>query len=244
MNFINYWSLEHTLDLGTYPKGQEMCFSLTDSDTKENYERNTSTHWAEHSLSYKYNSHGFRSREFELNTDKPILLTFGCSHTVGVGIPVEDNWPEQLGKKYFPNHLVYNAGLGGASADTVARLAVNLIPIIKPDIVAILWPSLYRFETYHHGQNKNGTQFNGPWNPDGFELHFEDNNIYNNQAKNKLIVNLLKEVYNFKLIAIDVDKAISDHDHHGYLKARDNQHFCGWWHRDVMEDFYQQYKHI
>lgn len=237
----NYWELAGSLDVGTYPPGQEMCFSLTDSDTKENYDRNPSPHWAEHSLSYKYNNQGFRSREFLVQSDNPILLTLGCSHTVGVGIPVEDNWPEQLGAKYFTNHVVYNAGLGGASSDTVARLAINIIPIIKPDIVAILWPSITRFETYHHGPNKNVTQFNGPWSTENFSVQFEENNCYNNQNKNKVIVNLLQKIYNFKLIAIDVDHAIAVHDHHGYLKARDNQHFCGWWHRDVMEDFYQEY---
>ena len=239
----NYWELGATLNIGTYPPGQEMWFSLTDSDTKENYDKNPSPNWAEHSLSYKYNNQGFRSREFEIQTNNPILLTLGCSHTVGVGIPVHDNWPEQLGNKYFPKHLVYNAGLGGAGADTVARLAVNLIPILKPDIVAILWPSLNRFETYHHDEKKDNSRFNGIWSMDldEYKLYFEENNAYNNQMKNKLIVNLLKKTYDFKYISLDVDQAISDYDHHGYLKARDNQHFCGWWHRDVMEDFYRQY---
>ena len=60
-----------------------------------------------------------------------------------------------------------------------------------------------------------------------------------------LVVKKIKEeIYNFKYLSLDVDKAINDHDHHGYLKARDNQHFCGWWHRDVMEDFYKQYMQI
>jgi hypothetical protein len=241
----NYWELAGSLNVGTYPPGQEMWFSLTDSDTKENYDRNPSPHWAEYSLSYKYNNQGFRSREFLVETDNPKLLTFGCSHTVGVGIPVTDNWPEQLGAKYFSEHVVYNAGLGGASADTVSRMAVNLIPILKPDIVAILWPSLYRFESYSHGKDKIGTRFNGPWEKvDDLKLQFEDNNIYNNQTKNKLIVDLLKKIYNFKLIAIDADQAIADHDHYGYLKARDNEHFCAWWHRDIMEDFYQQYQKL
>jgi len=240
----NYWELGGSLNVGTYPAGQEMWFSLTDSDTEENYQRNPSPHWAEHSLSYKYNNQGFRSREFEIQTDNPILLTLGCSHTVGVGIPVADNWPEQLGSKYFNNHVVYNAGLGGASADTVTRLATNLIPILKPDIVAILWPSLYRFETYHNGKDKIGTEFIGPWNINDFVSQFEDNNIYNNQAKNKLIVNLLQKIYNFKVIELDVDEEFKVRQPGGYLSARDGMHLCGWWHRDVMEDFYREYKKL
>ena len=239
----NYWELGATLNIGTYPPGQEMWFSLTDSDSKENYDKNPSPNWAENSLSYKYNNQGFRSREFEIQTDNPILLTLGCSHTVGVGIPVHDNWPEQLGNKYFPKHLVYNAGLGGAGADTVARLAVNLIPILKPDIVAILWPSLNRFETYHHGPDKIDTRFNGPWSDDDdLRIYFEDNNSYNNQTKNKIIVKLLQKIYNFKLLSIDVEQAFNDHDPGAYLKARDGIHLCGWWRRDVMEDFYKQYQ--
>ncbi len=245
MNLINYWQLGGRLEVGTYPPGQQMWFSLTDADTKENYDKNPSPNWAKYSLSYKYNNQGFRSREFLIQTDNPVLLTLGCSHTVGVGIPVEDNWPEQLGLKYFDNHVVYNAGLGGASADTVARLAINLIPILKPDIVAILWPNMYRFETYHHDNNNNktGTRFNGPWSDDDhLRIQFEDNNSYNNQMKNKMVVELLQKIYNFKLLSIDVDQAITDHDPGAYLKARDGTHLCGWWHRDVMEDFYKQYQ--
>jgi hypothetical protein len=222
-----------------------MWFSPSDVDTEENYDKNPSQHWGKYSVGYKFNSHGFRSREFEIGIDKPTILAFGCSHTVGVGISVEDNWPEQLAVKYFPNHVVYNAGLGGASSDTVARLASNMIPILNPDIVAILWPSMHRFETYHHDGDRIGTRFNGPWtNDNDLKIYFEDNNSYNNQMKNKMIVELLQKNYNFKLISIDVDQAFKDHEPGGYLKARDGIHLCGWWHRDVMEDFYQQYKKL
>jgi hypothetical protein len=241
----NYWTLGSGLNVGTYPCGQEMSFSPSDVDTEENYDKNPSQHWGKYSVGYKFNSHGFRSREFEISIDKPTILAFGCSHTVGVGISVEDNWPEQLAVKYFPNHVVYNAGLGGASSDTVARLASNMIPILNPDIVAILWPSMHRFETYHHDGDRIGTRFNGPWtNDNDLKIYFEDNNSYNNQMKNKMIVELLQKNYNFKLISIDVDQAFKDHEPGGYLKARDGIHLCGWWHRDVMEDFYQQYKKL
>ena len=239
----NYWSLESGLNVGTYPCNQEMVFSPTDVDTEENYDKNPSQHWSKYSVNYKFNSQGFRSREFKIDCDKPVILTLGCSHTVGVGVPVEDNWPEQLGIKYFPNHVVYNAGLGGASSDTVARLAINLIPILNPDIVAILWPNMHRFETYYHGPDKIDTRFNGPWSDDDdLRIYFEDNNSYNNQTKNKIIVKLLQKIYNFKLLSIDVEQAFNDHDPGTYLKARDGIHLCGWWHRDVMEDFYKQYQ--
>ena len=120
----NYWQLGGTLDLGTYPRNKELRFSLTDLDTEERFNNIQGTRnqghpqWAADSFTYKYNSYGFRSREFDLDEMNPVILTLGCSHTVGVGVPQYDNWPEQFGHNYFPNHSVWNAGLGGASADT------------------------------------------------------------------------------------------------------------------------------
>jgi len=237
----NYWELGDTLDLGTYPKNQQMAFSLTDIDTEERYDKDPPPHWPKYAFNYKYNSYGFRSREFDLTTDKSIILALGCSFTCGVGIPFNDTWSETLGK-HFSNHVVYNAGLGGASSDTVARLAVNMIPIIKPDIVVILWPTRYRFETYSHGEKENGTRFNGPWEKeDDLRLSFKDNNSYNNQMKNKLIVNLLAQIYGFTLLSEDLDTAMKRQGYDGWLKARDNGHLCGAWHTELSKQYYAEY---
>ena len=239
----NYWQLGSTLDLGIYPRDQEMKFSLSDLDSQKRFNNIQGTRhqghpqWTADSFTYKYNSHGFRSREFDLNESKPKILALGCSHTVGVGVPQHDNWAEQFGRDYFSGYSVWNAGLGGAGADTVARLAVNMIPIVKPSIVAVLWPSLYRFETY-----ENGTVFNGAWTMEENNLQYEDNTAYNNQTKNKIILQLLQEVYKFKLLSIDWDDTVNKvYDTVTWTKGRDDAHFGIDWHRQMAYDFNLQY---
>lgn len=239
----NYWSLGATLDLGTYPKGQELQFSVSDFDNETHFNNIQGTRYQGHpqwhadSFTYKYNSHGFRSREFDLKETNPIILTLGCSHTVGVGIPQHNNWPEQFGHRYFPEYPIWNAGLGGASADTVARLAVNMIPIIKPAIVAVLWPSLFRFETY-----ENGAIMNGVWTMERDNLQYEDNTAYNNQTKNKIILDLLQQVYGFRLLSIDFDDTTQKvYDEVLWSRGRDGQHFGIEWHQQIAYDFNLQY---
>lgn len=239
----NYWQLGNTLDLGTYPRNREMQFSITDLDSEEHFKNIQGTRyqgdpqWVADSFTYKYNSHGFRSREFDLETKQPIILTLGCSHTVGVGVPQFNNWPEQFGSTYFSEHTVWNAGLGGAGADTVARLAVNMIPIIKPNIVAVLWPSLYRFETY-----ENGAVFNGAWTMEQDNLQYENNTAYNNQTKNKTILKLLQQVYGFTLLSIDWDDTVEKvYTNVQWTKARDGAHLGIEWHQQIAYDFYLQY---
>ena len=235
---INYWNLGSTLDLGKYPKNQETQFSLTDLDSEDRFFNNTKKfdqQYSSNSFTYKYNSYGFRSQEFNLSKIKPVILTLGCSHTVGVGIPQTDNWPEQLCNTYLPDYVIYNAGLGGASADTVARLAINMIPIIKPDIVAIMWPSLHRFETY-----EDGAMFNGIWNLKQDRAELDDNTAYNNQTKNKTILELLRQIYNFKLLAIDYDVAVDTYTIR-WSKARDGVHYGPDWHGQMAYDFNLQH---
>lgn len=233
----NYWELGATLDLGTYPRNQELSFSLSDLDNEERFNSLPPGNWSKDSFTYKYNSCGFRSCEFDLDGINPVILTLGCSHTVGVGVPQHNNWPEQFGSRYFPEHKVYNAGLGGAGADTIARLAINLIPIIKPSIVAVLWPSLYRFETY-----ENGAVFNGAWTMEQDNLQYEDNTAYNNQTKNKTILELLQQVYQFKLLSIDWDDTVQKvYNTISWTKGRDGAHFGVDWHQQIAYDFNLQY---
>lgn len=239
----NHWQLGGTLDLGTYPRNQEMQFSISDLDNETQFKNIQGTRhqghpqWRADSFTYKYNSNGFRSCEFDLTETKPRILTLGCSHTVGVGVPQDISWPEQLNQQYWPEHVVWNAGLGGASADTVARLAVNMIPIVRPDIVAILWPSLYRFETY-----ENGAVMNGAWTYEQDNLQYEDNTAFNNQTKNKIIIKLLEEIYKFRLLAIDFDDTLQKvYDKVSWSKGRDGAHFGVEWHKQIAYDFYLQY---
>lgn len=99
--------------------------------------------WLEpNAITYKINSHGFRSEEFE--TDQPCMLALGCSYTMGIGLPVESLWSSLIGAKL--NLKVYNLGWGGSSADTCYRLARYWIPVLRPRLVAMLAPPRTRVE--------------------------------------------------------------------------------------------------
>ena len=240
----NHWELGGTLDLGTYPKNERMQFSPSDLDNEANWKKvKSKSIWAEDSFDYKYNAQGFRSEwDFDPSIDKPILLALGCSHTVGVGIPGHDAWCHQLGKKYYSDHIVWNAGLGGGGADTVARLAVNMIPIAKPKTVAILWPGMYRYERYPSDQRL--PFLHGPWQMD--KQMIDDKNIYNNQCKNKTIIQLLQKIYQFELLELDVDHVFDNNTklHHpvDYPLARDGAHSGSEWHIDVQEAMWSKYQ--
>lgn len=245
----NYWQLGGTLDLGLYPKNERMQFSLSDLDSETNWARVKGHefpgkgNWSPDSFDYKYNAQGFRSDwDFDPTVDKPILLALGCSHTVGVGIPWDGAWCHQLGNNHYSDHIVWNAGLGGGSADTVARLAVNMIPIAKPKTVAILWPSLYRFETYQ------GVDpfMQGAWNIESDNVQYEDQTIYNNKCKNKTIMTLLQEQYKFELLELEVDDIFEKYSSkdlpHIWEKARDGSHMGTAWHWQLQEDMWSQYQ--
>jgi hypothetical protein len=100
-----------------------------------------------------------------------------------------------------------------------------------------MWPSLFRFETY-----ENGAVFNGAWTMEEDNLQYEDNTAYNNQTKNKTILQLLQEVYKFKLLSINWDDTVRTvYNTVAWTKARDGAHFGIDWHRQLAYDFNLQY---
>jgi hypothetical protein len=246
---INHWQLGGTIDLGTYPKNKTVQFSLTDLDSIDNWNKIKDTafegkgNWTADSFDYKYNAQGFRSDwDFDPAIDQTVLLGLGCSHTVGVGLPWTDSWIQQLGNQHYQDHQVWNCGLGGGSADTVARLAVNIIPIARPATVAILWPSLYRFETYE----QDTPVMQGAWTYEEDNLQYEDKTVYNNQCKNKMIVKLLQQTYGFELLELDVDDIFAKYSGMNlpepWEKARDGAHMGTAWHWQLQQDMWEKHK--
>jgi hypothetical protein len=93
-------------------------------------------------ITYRFNSDGFRSEEFDYTADN--LVTLGCSFTMGVGLPESDIWPTLLGQEL--NLRVCNLGWGGRSADSCFRLAEYWIPRINPKLVVMCTPPSGRLE--------------------------------------------------------------------------------------------------
>jgi hypothetical protein len=136
---------------GIHYAGKELQWLPT--DTKENFnqliknpehqEYFAQQGWLEPgAITYKINSQGFRSDEFDY--DVPCIIALGCSYTVGIGLPHEVLWPTLIGK-----HLglqVYNLAWGGYSADSCFRMAEYWVPKLKPTVVFMLTPPLARIE--------------------------------------------------------------------------------------------------
>lgn len=97
-----------------------------------------------HTVSYKYNSRGFRDSEWPNNQLDECVWCLGDSFTVGLGSPVEHTWPYQVGQ--LLNSKVINVSMDGASNSWLARKALKVLEQIKPNIMIIQWSFLHRGE--------------------------------------------------------------------------------------------------
>jgi len=92
-------------------------FAQTDSEEKfyENRKKlGKEWYYYEKELEYKYNSWGYRAKEFSDLSDE-YMVVFGCSFTEGIGLHYDDIWPTKLSKKL--NLDVFNLGVGGSGPD-------------------------------------------------------------------------------------------------------------------------------
>lgn len=134
------------------PISQTVYWSGT--DTEERYRNNLSIpekrkqleqyNWINTTIEYSFNSAGYRSVEFNPTDDGFIVL--GCSFTSGIGLHVNQIWPELLSNKL--NQSVWNLGVGGCGLDTAYRLAEHYIPRLKPSKVVLLAPEWTRIELW------------------------------------------------------------------------------------------------
>jgi len=93
--------------------------------------------------SYDRNVYAFRSMDFHSRTQ---LVTIGCSHGFGVGLPVEYIWPSQAAKILnIKDHV--NLSLPGCSIFTQVRLLANYINKYgPPKLVLATFPNYNRYE--------------------------------------------------------------------------------------------------
>jgi len=165
-------------------------------------------------LTYKFNSNGFRTHEFNINNTEDCCLSLGSSYTFGTGMPIEQTWPSLLEEKI--GMKVYNLGLGASSGDTCVRLALGWIDVLKPKKIFVLWGGTNRFELFTNKTEKrikdirqsSAEEFNPDYtNTDPFLINYFKNPINGklNAFKNKIIMkNICKEnnidLYDFTYI--------------------------------------------
>ena len=192
MNISNYWQFEK-LPTTKYANQIDSWYG---SDSQENFLKTRNPGYDENSITYKFNSHGFRTAEFEPNSPTPSIMCIGCSFTMGTGLKNEHAWPVLL-QQQFPEYRVYNLGLGGNAGDSIARLLYNVGGLLNTKIVCILWPEIFRYEIYKENNIVNTSALDHrAFTPDTLtEEHYG-----NLKEKNRAIVALLKKQLGYQVI--------------------------------------------
>lgn len=218
-----------------YIAGQTLKFVA--ADNKEQYLKNLKTNrkkleegnWIDCKLEYKYNSYGFRSEEFDFNIKSKPILFFGCSHTVGIGLHVEQTFPYIVSQKL--NLPYYNLGVAGGANNTIFRLAHSYIPRLRPSKAVILYTYNERTEFALSEYNKIKKYI--PNYPDTLpEKKYNDwyeswaTHPFNGKIQRAMVSNALQnicrkqdvELYEFDVVDKSFEDTTIDH-------ARDLLHF-------------------
>lgn len=216
------------------------------SDTEETYKkavarfkaRNKQYPWTPDSFDYKFNSYGFRGPEPTVTADFKILVS-GCSFTEGIGLPYETTWPERLAAK-IPGAVAVNLGQGGHSCDYTARSIYKTLEIIKPDLVAILWPPKERYEDII----KKSIMSVAP-NDDRFafaRLYTNEDYIEYQYQKNVLLVQHLCDTQGVQFISFPSEMGLPLCDRQQYPLARDDMHPGPGWQQAVADKMYELFQ--
>lgn len=119
-------------------------------DSKKNFLKSKCTNFKEDSITYKYNSHGFRCDEFTQTSELPILF-LGCSVTEGYALPHSDCWAkiliDKIRKSTGKNIPFWNLSIAGCGIDTQANLLFNFRNNFeKPQYIFSFFPPFSRVE--------------------------------------------------------------------------------------------------
>lgn len=126
-----------------WPVSSEIQWCLGDSEKE--YYRTGNRNYSPESVSYKFNSRGYRSMDIDLKNPSPNkkIAFIGCSITQGVGVPWEELWTtrltEMLSAHYGEEFEQHNFGYGGTGNDMMAMIAYQIVPVIKPDLLVVLF---------------------------------------------------------------------------------------------------------
>ena len=215
----------------------EQNLTWISTDTKERYNENCKNlkitdmiKQYDGKIIYQLNSDGFRCNE--LKEDPRCLVALGCSHTFGVGLPVEDTYCVRLAKMLDCDW--YNLGVPAGSTDTAFRIASYWIPIIKPKYVVIVGPQPTRFEIR---KSKNDEHVFVPGNTDDEPIAQEitkrfivnDENIKFNRQKNLLAIENLTKRYGGSFYPHNLSHNTNTD------WARDYLHYGPLWNQSVAE---------
>jgi hypothetical protein len=130
------------------------------SDTEENYELKGNRQYSKTNITYHLNENGYRipGKHYTPNNSKSNIVCFGCSQTLGVGLPWNETWPFYLDEMFNYRFNIKNYGRGGASINQITRLVYNYTYSNTPKAILCLLPDIYRREYFQKtSPNSNKT---------------------------------------------------------------------------------------
>lgn len=177
------------------------------TDNEKNYLTRGNKKYSKIDITYEETLYGFRSSSTEIfDNNLGTIACFGCSNTVGVGLPWEETWPYLLKQKLNLKYNVKNYGQGGGSCDLISRLVYNYLLTNKPKIICCLLPSIDRSEIFLYNKSIRY----GPWvkKEHGEKLGDTENNWFNNFFKNVAFLKAMCSSNNVQLYMLTVDTSI------------------------------------
>jgi len=105
----------------------------------------------EKTINYSFNGHGLRMNKEIDQVDTNYMVAFGCSHSMGLGVCLEDTWPYIMSQNLGIDYI--NSSVVGGSVKLTAINFFNMLSTVKtlPKIVAIAWPNGLRHTWYSQG---------------------------------------------------------------------------------------------
>jgi hypothetical protein len=104
-------------------------------------------------FTYRTNAHGFRSREIDPASPNRKIMFVGCSFTMGLGLPHDAIWTsiatQQVEAALGEPVEQHNFGYPGHGNDFFAMVVHQVLPILKPDLLVVLFTDLARRTLYH-----------------------------------------------------------------------------------------------
>ena len=94
-------------------------------------------------VEYRYNSRGFRDREWPEALQSAIWC-IGDSFTTGIGSAYENTWPQILSS--MSGFRIVNISMNGASNNWISRCAREISDYINPNNIVIMWSYVERRE--------------------------------------------------------------------------------------------------
>jgi hypothetical protein len=163
-----FWQVNRIPRSPLYPKTEFLRWLHTDSE--ENYRVRGNTEFSVDSVSYEFNSLGYRGPSFDCDPGEVGVMFVGDSNTLGLGMPWEKLWStlvvRQLENRWGVRVRQFNLGWGATGADYAAMMVHQTVDALRPVLVCILWSFVGRMTWFPDARHQ--VHFIPEWMPEAY----------------------------------------------------------------------------